>query len=54
MGRAGSANYGVAQLKANIIRIAKSKGWKSELPKSWRGDCEHVILGSGDDAIAEP
>ena len=38
MGRAGSANYGVAQLKANIIRIAKSKGWESELPKSWRGD----------------
>ena len=38
MGRAGSANYGVAQLKANIIRIAKAKGWTSELPKTWRGD----------------
>ena len=38
MGRAGSDNYGVAQLKANIIRIAKAKGWTSELPKSWQGD----------------
>ena len=37
MGRAGSGNYGVAQLKANIIRIAKAKGWESELPKTWRG-----------------
>ena len=38
MGRAGSGNYGMAQLKANIIRIAKAKGWTSELPKAWRGD----------------
>lgn len=38
MGRAGSSNYGMAQLKANIIRIAKAKGWTSELPKAWRGD----------------
>ena len=38
MGRAGSGNYGMAQLKANIIKIAKAKGWTSELPKAWRGD----------------
>jgi hypothetical protein len=38
MGRAGPSNYGMAQLKANIIRIAKKKGWTSSLPKSWRGD----------------
>lgn len=38
MGRAGSSNYGPAQLKANIIRIAKAKGFTSELPKAWRGD----------------
>lgn len=38
MGRAGSANYGMAQLKANIIRIAKAKGWTKQLPKTWRGD----------------
>jgi hypothetical protein len=38
MGRAGSANYGMAQLKANIIRIAKKMGWTKYLPKTWRGD----------------
>lgn len=37
MGRAGSDNYGPAALKANIIRIAKAKGWASELPKAWQG-----------------
>lgn len=38
MGRAGSANYGMAALKSNIIRIAKKKGFGSSLPKSWQGD----------------
>ncbi len=38
MGRAGSSNYGMAQLKANIIRIAKAKGFASSLPKAWQGD----------------
>lgn len=37
MGRAGSGNYGMAQLKANIISIAKKKGWTKYLPKAWRG-----------------
>ena len=37
MGRAGSDNHPPAKLKANIIAIAKRKGWTSELPKSWRG-----------------
>ncbi len=36
MGRAGSSNYGMAQLKANIIRIAKKKGWTQYLPKAWQ------------------
>ena len=37
MGRAGSGNYGPAALKANIIRIAKKKGFTSSLPKAWQG-----------------
>lgn len=41
MGRAGPKNYGMSTLKANIIRIAKKKGWTKYLPKSWRnGDGE--------------
>ena len=36
MGRAGSSNYGMAALKANIIRIAKAKGFGSSLPKAWQ------------------
>ena len=37
MGRADSGNYGPAALKANIIRIAKKKGWAKYLPKAWQG-----------------
>src|SRR5262249_38180851 len=37
MGRAGSDNYDAATLKANIIRIAKAKGFAAELPKAWQG-----------------
>ena len=37
MGRAGAGNYGPAALKANIIRIAKKKGWTTYLPKAWQG-----------------
>lgn len=46
MGRAGTSNYGMAQLKANIIRIAKAKGWTSSLPKSWRdgGDSKEAAV----------
>ena len=36
MGRAGSDNYGPAKLKANIIAIAKRKGWAKYLPKTWQ------------------
>src|SRR6185369_13192767 len=35
MGRAGSANYDTATLRANITRIAKKKGFTDELPKAW-------------------
>jgi hypothetical protein len=45
MGRAGSGNYGMAQLKANIIARAKAKGWTSELPKAWRGDSSSSTEG---------
>jgi hypothetical protein len=38
MGRAGSDNVATSTLKANIIRIAKKKGWAKQLPKSWQGD----------------
>ena len=36
MGRAGADNYGPAKLKANIIAIAKRKGWTKYLPKAWQ------------------
>jgi hypothetical protein len=38
IGRAGSDNYSPTILKKNIIRIAKAKGWASELPKAWQDD----------------
>jgi hypothetical protein len=38
IGRAGADNYDAGTLKRNIIRIAKAKGFESELPKAWRGD----------------
>ena len=37
MGRAGGDNASTATLKANIIKIAKRKGFTSSLPKSWQG-----------------
>lgn len=40
MGRAGSENVGTSTLKANIIRIAKKKGWAKYLPKAWQGGTE--------------
>jgi hypothetical protein len=41
LGRAGSGNYSTDVIKRNIIRIAKEKGWTSELPKAWQdGDGE--------------
>ncbi len=36
IGRAGSDNHSVGTIKANIIKIAKAKGWTSELPKAWQ------------------
>lgn len=36
IGRAGSDNNSTNTIKANIIRIAKAKGWESELPKAWQ------------------
>ena len=36
IGRAGSDNYSTDVIKKNIIRIAKAKGWESELPKAWQ------------------
>lgn len=36
IGRAGSENSSGSTIKANIIAIAKRKGWEDELPKAWR------------------
>jgi hypothetical protein len=36
MGRAGTGNYSTDVIRKNIIRIAKAKGWASELPKAWQ------------------
>lgn len=36
LGRAGVGNYSTDVIKRNIIRIAKEKGWESELPKAWQ------------------
>lgn len=38
IGRAGTGNYSTDVIKKNIIRIAKAKGWESELPKAWQDD----------------
>ena len=38
IGRAGSDNYSTDVIKRNIIRIAKAKGFTSELPKAWQDD----------------
>lgn len=38
IGRAGSDNSSTNTIKANIIKIAKAKGWASELPKAWQDD----------------
>lgn len=40
LGRAGPDNYSTDQIKANIIRIAKSKGWTQYLPASWKKSME--------------
>lgn len=36
LGRAGVGNYSSDVIKKNIIRIAKAKGFESELPKAWQ------------------
>lgn len=36
LGRAGPGNLSTDRIKANIIRIAKAKGWASHLPEAWR------------------
>lgn len=36
LGRAGSDNLGTSKIKANIIAIAKRKGWAKYLPKAWQ------------------
>lgn len=36
IGRAGADNNSTNTIKANIIKIAKAKGWESELPKAWQ------------------
>ena len=43
MGRAGADNYDTATLKANIIRIAKRKGWAKYLPASWQSNSNEEV-----------
>ena len=51
MGRAGSDNVGTSTLKANIIRIAKKKGWTKYLPQAWQSGSDssnptyHLMTG---------
>ncbi len=47
MGRAGAGNFSTAQLKANIIRIAKKKGFEGELPKEWTAKQEAASREAG-------
>lgn len=50
IGRAGSDNNSTNTIKANIIRIAKAKGWASELPKAWQDDTDTKESASADAA----
>lgn len=47
LGRAGSDNYSTEQLKANIIRIAKRKGFESALPEAWKVDVPDLEKAKG-------
>ena len=38
IGRAGADNFSPSTIKANIIKIAKRKGWTKYLPKAWQTD----------------
>jgi hypothetical protein len=52
MGRAGSDNSSTSTLKANIIRIAKRKGWTKYLPKSWQGsDASEALRNQAGDLV---
>lgn len=50
IGRAGSDNHSTNTIKANIIKIAKAKGWESELPKAWQGDSLQEASTSSDES----
>lgn len=54
MGRAGADNHSIATIKANIIKIAKRKGWESELPDAWKGGdpAESAVIDITGDCIA--
>lgn len=45
IGRAGSDNYSPARIKRNIIRIAKRKGFTSELPEAWKKESNIKAAG---------
>jgi hypothetical protein len=52
MGRAGSDNSSTSTLKANIIKIAKRKGWMKYLPKSWQGsDASEALRNKAGDLV---
>jgi len=54
IGRAGAGNYSTDVIKKNIIRIAKAKGWTSELPKAWQdgdADAQESRVGAADGSL---
>jgi hypothetical protein len=52
IGRAGPDNSGTSTIKANIIKIAKRKGWTKYLPKSWQGsDASEALRNQAGDLV---
>lgn len=55
IGRAGADNYSPAELRENIIRIAKRKGpsFVAELPEAWKDDKEDKVADATDEKMVD-